>query len=84
MDLRNSTIELPSSFQPEIRQESSRKKLQENQIKTILFFNQSYPNGQKIHAWKSKAYSNKIFGQKRIDTFREVLPAMANMFHIKQ
>ena len=29
-----------------------------------MFFNQSNPNGQRIHAWKPKAYSDKIFGQK--------------------
>ena len=29
-----------------------------------IVFNQSHPNGQKIHAWKPKAYSNKTFCQK--------------------
>ena len=35
-----------------------------------LFFDQSHPNGQKIHAQKPKAYSNKTFGQKNKTTHK--------------
>ena len=34
-----------------------------------LFFNQSHLNGQKIHAGKPKAYSNKTFDQKNKKVF---------------
>ena len=34
-----------------------------------LLFNQSHPNGQKIHAWKPKAYSNETFDQKNKKVF---------------
>ena len=34
-----------------------------------LFFNHIHPNGQKVHAWKPKAYSTKAFGQKNKKVF---------------
>ena len=44
---------------------SCREKLQENQIKTRLSFNQSHPNGQKIRAWKpNKHIVTKYLGKK--------------------
>ena len=50
MSQRNSTIELSSSFQPEIRQgRVAGKVLRKSDIDKIVF-NQSHPNGQKIHA----------------------------------
>ena len=47
------------------------EKFQENQVKARLSFNQSYPNGQKIHTWKPKAYSSKTFGKKKVFTLSD-------------
>ena len=45
-----------------LAEKTCREKLQENQIYTKFFYNQSHPNGHKIHAWKPKAYGKKTYG----------------------
>ena len=53
------------SGREELQGKASRKSEIEYTIYTKLFFNQSHPNGQTIHLWKAKAYSNETFGQKQ-------------------
>ena len=66
----------------------TRKASRKSDIHEVVFFSQSHTNGQKIHAWKPKAYSNKMFDQKNILTFRRLLPKITwkifFIFHIKQ
>ena len=40
------------------------KRFKKIRYRRNCFFNQSHLNGQKIYAWKPKAYSKKTFGQK--------------------
>ena len=61
---------------------SGRKELQgktsRKQIQTKLFFNQSHPNGQKIHARKPKAYSKKTLTKK----IKKVLTLSDNYYQL--
>ena len=69
MNQRNSTIELSTLFnlksdRVELQGKASRKSDMDK-----IVFNQRYPNGQIIHAWKPKTYSKKTFGQKNKKVF---------------
>ena len=56
------TIELWTLFNLKSgREELLWKASRKSDIDEIVF-NQRYPNGQKIHTWKPKAYSKKSFG----------------------
>ena len=69
MNQRNSTIELSTLFNPKSgREEIQGKASRKSDIDEIVF-NQRHPNGQKLHAWKPKAYNKKPFGQKNKKVF---------------
>ena len=50
------------------REELQGKASRKSDIDKIVFY-QSYPNGQKIRAWKPKAYDKKTFGQRNKELF---------------
>ena len=82
MNQRNSTINLSNTFQPEIRQwKVTGKRFKKIRYRRNRFFNQSHLNGQKIYAWKPKAYSKKTFGQKiKKYSHFQTIPTIENTF----
>ena len=65
----NQPLSCPALFNlKSSREELPGKASRKSDIDEIVF-NQSYPNGQEIQAWKPKAYSKKTFGWKNKKVF---------------
>ena len=79
MNQSNSIIELSRSFHHEIRQERvAGKNFKKIRYRQNCFFNQSHPNGQKIHARKPKVYSKKTLTKK----IKKVLTLSDNYYQL--
>ena len=75
-------LSCPALFNLKSGREELQGKVSRKSDTDKIVFNQSHRNGQKIHAWKPKAYSNKKHLAKKIHTFRQLLPIITNMFQI--